>query len=724
MILPIGHEPEGTKRPPWVTFALLAALVAGFLVSRGELGFMGGSEVKLDSALEVWLSHPYLEPDPALLAEAAKGTAREDFAERVAAARAEAETASVHPDTRVEQQAELDYVTRLALRGTDSNPGPTHPFRHFGWLPSAPAVTGFLAHPFLHAGWAHLALTLLLIWLAGPALEGAFGRALFGALCLASAGAGAGAYALAAPTSSAPLVGAWAIASGLVAAFTLRFAGSEVRFGAEALVAPGWLALLPWLVAGALLRFTLASPAVETGESLAPSLAALGCGAALALAAKLSRWEERRAIREREAREAVQLDPRIRRARDAHARGSHDQAISLATSVLRERPDDPDALLAIWHSQLGAGREAQGVTAAKRLIEVCARHGNLALAARVFDELVRALPATRLETTVLLRIVPELVVQARRDSALAALRCVIAPENRSLSVGQAVRAAELAAELDPRCALNAARFALERSAELADDKRERLTKLARELEAKLGGAPAGGEAPIPAAPAPSDPPERDAFSQDFLGSDSDSSDSFGELPPPPATTPERPAAEPFELEPTNLAETAATVVYAEAAPSGVPPTIPAAPPRPPRTEPSVVKLTAAVPVELDPAGLRLRIEGGAPSLLAWERIQAVGVGLVAGIAPKPIVVIDLALNWADGGDGVLEVLRMRSDSFRARALVGGEGSALEALRALLAQLLARSGGVPLPDGGSAHGLPFREFPDPSSYERDVLLQAS
>jgi hypothetical protein len=165
-------------------------------------------------------------------------------------------------------------------------------------------------------------------------------------------------------------------------------------------------------------------------------------------------------------------------------------------------------------------------------------------------------------------------------------------------------------------------------------------------------------------------------------------------------------------------------VYVEPAPSGVPPTLAAAPPLLARSGPGVVKLVLAVPVELDPAGVRMRIDGGAPSLLAWERIQAVGVGLVAGIASKPIVVIDLALNWAEPGEDALHVLRMRSDSFRARALVGGEGSALEALRALLAQLLARSGAVPLPDGGSAHGLPFREFPDPSSYERDVLLQAS
>ncbi len=716
MILPISDEPESAKRLPWVSFALLLALVAGFFASRGELGFVGGgSEIKLENALEVWLSHPYLVPDPALLAEAGQGTARDDYAERIEAGRIEAGRATVDAATRAEQQAELDYVTRLALRGTDWTPGPTHPFRSFGWTPNAPSVTALLAHPFLHAGYAHLALALLLIWLAGPALEGAYGRALFAGLCLACGCAAAAAYALAAPEAGEPLVGAWGVAAGLIGAFAARFGRTRVGVGAGAF-APAWLALPWWLLASALVHFALASPNVETGESLAPNLAALGLGASFALGVKLLRIEERRALRAREAREAIHLDPRIRRARDADARGSHDQAIAIATSVLRERPDDPDALHTIWTAQVAAGHEAQGVTSAKRLIEVYARHGMLAPAARVFDELVRALPDTRLETTVLLRIVPELVVQARRDAAIAALRCVVAPETRSLSVGQAVRAAELAAELDPRVALTAARSALGRGAELAEDKRERLAKLAAELELKLGITAAAA-----AAAPPSDSPRSDSPPGDWLAP------ADAAVTGPAASS--APAEGLFELESTSLAETTPTVVFMappppEAPPSGVPPTIPAAPPLRDRSGPSAVKFTTAVPVELDPGGIRLRIDGAAPSLLTWEHIQAVAVGLIAGLAPKPIVVIDLALNWADGGDAVLEVLRLRSDSFRARALVGGEGSALEALRALLAQLLARSGAVPLPDGGSAHGLPFREFPDPSSYERDVLLQAS
>ncbi|MFI5315088.1 MAG: rhomboid family intramembrane serine protease [Myxococcota bacterium] len=709
MILPIGHDQGSVQRIPWVTFALLAAIAAGFIAARGAQGVFGDApEVGLDAALEVWLTHPYLELDPALLAAARAEASDESFDERIELARGESSRTAPDAEARATQQAELDYLSRLALRGTDDRPGPNHPFRRFGFQPSAPRWSTLATHWLLHAGYWHLALALILIFLTGPALEDVFGRPLFAGLCALCALASAAGYALAEPDSHTPLIGASGLAAGLVGAFAVRHAGARIRFGWLALGtrirtgtfgAPAWLALPLWLAAGAAMHFLSGSGVVETGESLAPSGAALATGVSIALALKLLRVEERWIAVALEARNSVQLDPRLRRALDAHARGSHDQAISLATAVLRERPDDPDALLAVWHAQLAAGRETLGLPAARRLIEVFARHGALAPAARIWDELVRALPDTRLETTVLLRIVPELVVQARRDSAIAALRCVVAPENRSLSVGQAVRAAELAAELDPPCALRAARFALEHGGDLAAERREHIETLVRELASKTGEVQPPSESPE-AAPAPFAAPT--AADPDLLA-----------------------ASEPFELEATSHTEMP-TVVYTpppRAAP--VPAPAPTAAPSlaPERREPSSVKLTAAVPVELAPEGLRLRIEGAPASLLTWERIQAVGVGLVSGVAAKPIVLIDLALNWADGDGGSLEALRLRSDSFRARALVGGEGSALEALRALLAQLLARSGAVPLPDGGSARGLPFREFPDPSSYEREVLLQA-
>ncbi|HTO07507.1 MAG TPA: rhomboid family intramembrane serine protease [Myxococcota bacterium] len=661
MLEPKSDEAARGERLPWVTAALAALLLAGFVGARGWVGLTGDSTpVELDSAFELWLNHPYLALDPQLLAELKRRPDGDSYAERMARARAEA--GSAPEAARAESQAELDLVTALALRGTDAAPGPNHPFRRLGWVPASPQLFALGTYWTLHAGSAHLLGVLLLLWLAGPALERAFGRGGFAALCLLGVLAAALAYLVSSGGARAPLVGAAGIAAALAGACGVRNGRDTVRIAGLGVGVPGWAAPALWVAVSGLFHFALAGDAVALGESLVPSLASLAAGAGFAAAARSLRLEERRAARRAEARAAAQLDPRTRRAQAALDRGSHDQAISLATELLRERPDDAGALAVVWSAHQASGRETQGLPAAKRLLEIYARHGALAPAARVWDELVRAAPEARAETTVLLRIVPELVVQARREAAIAALRCVVTPDGRApLSVGQAVRAAELAAELDTASALAAARVALA-STELADEKRERLAKLVQEFERKLETAP------------PAEPP------------------------PPP---------EPVRVE-LALDDNQRTVVYT---------------PPPENTGPSAVKVTLAVPLELDPDGVRMRVDGAEPSLLTWERIQAVGVGLVSGLGAKPVVVIDLALNWADCRGGALEVLRLRSDSFRARALIGGDGSALEALRALLAQLLARSGAVPLPDAGAARGLPFREFPDPSCYERDVLLHA-
>lgn len=721
MIFPIGHDQAKLLRLPWVTLALLSACVATFLTVRGAQGFAGGEpDVSIDAAFDVWAQHPYLALDPQLLAEAQAGRDGASVGELAAQAQAEAAKAKVDPNTRAREQGELDHLTAVALRGSDEEPGPNHPFRRYGWISAEPNALALFAHPFFHAGWLHLALTLLCVWLAGPALEDVFGRPVFAALCVVAVLASAGAHALSEPQAQAPLIGAAGLAAGLLGAFLVRFTRDDIRFGyvfftrgriaRGTFAAPAWLAVPIWLGAQVFMHFLFGDARVDTGESLATSATALGVGASAAFALAALRIEDRLAAKAVASRSAAQLDPRLRRALDAIARGSHDQGIAMATAVLRERPDDPDALLAIWNAHVAAGREAGGASAAKRLIELQARHGQLAAAARLWDELVRALPDARVENPVLLRIVPELVMQAHRDAAIGALRTVVA-SGRALSIGQAVRAAELAAELDPECALRAARTALS-SGELAEEPRARLEQLARELEARLGpGATAivasvatSAPAPEPAAPA----------SVDLAAA------SAAETGP----TPEAGAREEhFELEPTNLvnggSDDMATQIYT----SAPPPPAPEPDPAPAHAGPSGTKVTTAVPLELAPAGIRLRIDGREETVLAWESVQAVGVGLVSGLTSKPIVVIDLLPNWAEARSGVLEVLRLRSDSFRARALVGGDGSALEALRALLAQLLARSGAVPLPDGGAARGLPFREFSDPESYEREVLLLA-
>ncbi len=710
MILRIADESAGSERAPWLTLGLIAAILASFLLTRGEQpAASDGGEVELEHAADYWLEHPYLEPASAVVDAAAHAAGSADLGAFLAGARARGPAPPPDPEALEQEQSGLAYLTRLALRGSDAKPGPAHPFSRFGLIASAPRAHAVLTHVFLHAGWIHLALTLVLLWLVGGALERRLGLPIFAGVCLAGALAAAVTRLLGSSESLAPFVGATGIAAGALGAFAVRFGAGRVRVNyfalrgvhptALALEASGWALVPVAIVVQIALSLLFMNSDVAAGSDWTANLAGFGCGGTLAFAVQRLNIEQRFAARAEEARTRAKLDPRLKRALTARERGQHSEAIDLAAAVLRERPDDADALQASWDAHVAAGRAGDGARSARRLVELHARHGDLANAARIWDELVRVAHRSRVAPTTLVRIVPELVVQARRDAAIAALRAVVDPTNPGLTVGQALRVAELGTELDPPTALLAARFALE-SSELVEERRARLEQLVLSLEnAGVRAKPVreAEDLSLPEAANPTPAPEAvERFEIEPT--------QIGVEPPAPV------AAPPVPLGAKQLDENFATVIYSAQ---------PAC-----RASFATVMVTPALPVALDVAGLRVRLEGGAPSLIEWTRIQAVGVGLVSGLGPKPLVVIDLALNWADSPDGALEVTRLRSDCFRARQLVTGAENALDALRTLLAELLARSGAVPLPDAAGAHGLPFREFASPEAYQADVLLAES
>jgi membrane associated rhomboid family serine protease len=730
MIVRIADESSSTERMPWLTLGLMAAILASFFLARGQQPFSGDGElVKLEHAVDYWLERPYLEPEPAVIDAAAHAAGSTDAAAFVAGARERGPAPPPDAEALEQEQTGLVYLTRLALRGSDASPGPAHPFQRFGLKASAPRAHALIAHLFLHAGWIHLGLTLLVLWLLGPALESRLGRPIFAGLCLASGLAAAVTHLIGSPGSTAPLIGASGIAAGMVGAFGVRFAAGRVhvhyfalrafRPTAVALEVSIWALVPVAIVVQLAFSLLFMDSEVAAGSDWAAHLAGLGFGGAFAFALQRLSIEKRIATRSREARTRAKLDPRLERALTARERGKHAEAIELAAVVLRERPDDADALQMSWDAHVAAGRAGDGARSARRLIELLVRRGDLANAARLWDELVRVGHRSPVAATTLLRIVPELVVQARRDAAIAALRAVVDPANAGLSIAQALRVAELATELDPPTALRAARFAL-RSAELLEEWRARLKQLVLSLESAGVQVEALAESDASPQPqTPSAPEPEDLSISEYLSLPEEVSTQAIDLPLQPA--------ELFDVKPTQLSIDEPLPVSAPPAPVIATPlaenyaTVVFAAPPASRSDSATVKITPAQPVALDVAGLRVRLEGGAPSLIEWTHIQAVGVGLVSGLGPNPLVVIDLALNWADALEGGLEVTRLRSDGFRARQLVTGTENALDALRALLAELLARSGAVPLPDAAGAHGLPFREYASPEVYQSEVLL---
>jgi hypothetical protein len=137
------------------------------------------------------------------------------------------------------------------------------------------------------------------------------------------------------------------------------------------------------------------------------------------------------------------------------------------------------------------------------------------------------------------------------------------------------------------------------------------------------------------------------------------------------------------------------------------------------TPPRRLKVMSAVPLGIDATHVTLDVDGRGRSRLAFERIDGVSTAGVSGLSDtgKPVLVIDLCLNWTGHDD--LQVVRLRSDAFDPRRLVDADGSPLKALRALASLLVMRCRGVSLPPEAEPDA-PFRIYPDPETYQLEVL----
>ena len=130
----------------------------------------------------------------------------------------------------------------------------------------------------------------------------------------------------------------------------------------------------------------------------------------------------------------------------------------------------------------------------------------------------------------------------------------------------------------------------------------------------------------------------------------------------------------------------------------------------------------AMPLRCDEEGLHVSVvRSGAKKRVPFESIDAVAVAAVQGLGPKPVIVVDLVLNWMTTAKEKLRVVRLRTDKFDPRSLSPGVDSPADALRRFLARLIVSARATPLPDAPSAQGRPFATFPSLVDYQRTVLL---
>ncbi len=268
------------------------------------------------------------------------------------------------------------------------------------------------------------------------------------------------------------------------------------------------------------------------------------------------------------------------------------------------------------------------------------------------------------DATLAVRMAALLRDRGRRADAAAALRSALGACDGVEGCAVAARVARAAVELEPGLALDACAKALGSDALDPLDRRD--LELLRE---KLGSAAPGraGDAPCEPDPGP-------------VGAEP--------WPVGPATS----AEAPLRPEPIELGHHARRL-----------------------------DVELAVPLAIEPGGLRVASGADRHRLVTWREVDAIAVGAVEGLAAKPVLVVDLVAGWRMPPGEPLRILRLRGDRFDPRKLVPTSGSPVDALRELVDRLLGETGADPLPDLRAARGRPFAGFRDLTAFEEDVLV---
>jgi len=227
IVLPLNEQARSSRRPPWVTLALLVACVAVFLHFRGADATVDErTAVALDEAWSHFVAHPYVKMDDdvaVMLGADEVAKVRNAFLTELHASGSPGIPDFVRHHDQVDFDALVDEVYRELER---------HSFQRLGFFPESLSEPGpsWWTYVLVHEDWLHLVPNLLVILLAGLFLEEVWGRVFFLGFLLTAAVAGAAGYALLDPHAVGVLGGASGVGAALAGAFLIRFAAVPIRF--------------------------------------------------------------------------------------------------------------------------------------------------------------------------------------------------------------------------------------------------------------------------------------------------------------------------------------------------------------------------------------------------------------------------------------------------------------------------------------------------------------
>jgi membrane associated rhomboid family serine protease len=565
-------------------------------------------------------------------------------------------------------QQELDQRTTHAFAALDG-----HPMRRLGLVPADPAIHAFVSHAFLHAGLAHLLLTVAIFMLAAPYLEQLWGRRVLICVMVFVVAATSSTFLAVHGSIDQALLGGAGIVAAMVGAILIRFRGEEIDFlgwlgpfvDAE-LTAPAWALGAVWVLYEGLLHWIVpgALPAgIDNAVGYSAHAGGFLLGAGFAHAIQKLGWEARYGRVGFEARargpERFSLESVIA----LQEEGDDDGAYAMLAGGVQQNARNRDVVTLFW--RLSVEREAidAAVPAMLRLVREELRRGADEVAVAHWREVTAKRPEAFDDPVILLRLIPAIRRVEDDETAVVAVRQAADWKVGSATADVVVQLSRLAAELDPSTAFEVAQRAL---AGKGFDEAQRA-----ELEAVRGRF------------APKEPGEGEVAS--------------GEEKPDP-----RPSAFYDESDRSEFGEIGDLSALDERFPES--------------------SITEGVPRTINADGLRVSVGGDQETTFAIERIRAVSVVGVRGLGPKPIVLVDVLV---DGGGLTrpLGVIRLRSDQFDPRRLIGQDVKPLDALRRMVGAIQRASGAIALPRSDEQGSADIPVFDSLEAYHEAVLQPA-
>lgn len=261
LLLPIGHDRQVTRRLPLITLLLICANIVVFIYTE-TVGLQQNTRksLALKSLIEFAEAHPEVKLDETardrigrmsdLELDEMEAYVRQDRLLKALQGKIPADANTLALADRGVLQQESNRLSAAFVAAYDDFYG-----YKFGFIPAfhKSSVVNYFSCMFLHGGFLHILGNMLFLFLAGIAMEDAWGRVFYALFYLAAGIAATATHAFTAPDSKVYLVGASGAIAGLMGAFMVRYFKARIKFfyfiifRAGTFKAPAYVMLPLWI---------------------------------------------------------------------------------------------------------------------------------------------------------------------------------------------------------------------------------------------------------------------------------------------------------------------------------------------------------------------------------------------------------------------------------------------------------------------------------------------